>query len=556
MEAYNPGGDPEAAVEDELAELSHELIEQGVAPQGAEAARPGAEEGGRGAAELDAEDDGRPPESLSGVVTRGASLAGMGYVLSQVLTFVAYLVLARLATPADFGRFAAGGVIVNAGAVLGESGIEAALVHRRRRLQEAINSAFLATVVAGVGLTLLSLAAAPLVGLFFHSHETGVVAAVLSGWMLLRMLAIVPDALLMRRFSFARRVVIDPLSTVFFAAGAIPAAAAGLGVWALVIGTYASALLNVIAAWVFARYRPRPRLARFETWRELARFGRPVVIGNLIRRAVLEIPILAIGRFNGAAALGQFSYAARASTQSLGAVVNVGGYVLLPAFSRLSAHDERFRTAVRTALRWLCIVSFPVGMLLIPLGTPAVVLVFGHQWREAGHAATALAVYCAALSLDSIASEAWKANGRTDMLPRMHGLSLALTLVFVGGLVHFGLVWAAVGMSAAALGVAAYAVYGMSTALDIELRDLLREIWPATLASCLMAGALFCLEHFLVHADRYATVPGIALVALETVLGLVLYVGILGLFAPESTRQLIGVLRSRLGGALSRLRPA
>jgi O-antigen/teichoic acid export membrane protein len=486
---------------------------------------------------------------------RGAGLAGAGYVLSQGLTFAAYLALARLATPADFGHFTAGAVIVNAGAVVGESGIEAALVRRRTRLEEATNSAFLATLAAGIALTLLALAAAPLVGLFFSSHETAVVAAVLSGWMFLRMMAIVPDALLMRRFSFARRVVIDPLSTVFFAAASIPAAALGLGVWALVIGTYASALMNVIAAWIFARWRPRPRLARMQLWREMSRFGRPVMVGNLIRRAVFEVPVLLIGRFNGASALGQFNYAARVSTQSLSAVVNVGGYVLLPAFSRLSAFDERFQRAVRTSLRWLCIVSFPIGMLLIPLGTPAIVLVFGEQWREAGHAAMALGVYCAALSLDSIASEAWKANARTDMLPRMHGLSLLLTAVFVGGLVHFGLVWASIGMSAAALGVAAFALWGMSSALDIALRDLAREVWPATVASSAMAGALFCLDHFVVHADRHAIAPGVALVALEALVGVGLYLAILGVLAPRATRELLAAVRDRGLPLLRRLVP-
>jgi PST family polysaccharide transporter len=525
MEAHTPG-DAEA-VESDLAALSDELLAEGVEA---------------------------PPASLTGTVTRGAGLAGMGYVLSQALTFAAYLTLARLATPADFGRFTAGAVVVNAGAVLGESGIEAALVYRRQQLEEALNSAFLATVTGGVALTLVALAAAPLIGLFFHSHETGVVAAVLSGWMLLRLLAIVPDALLMRRFSFARRVVIDPLSSIFFAAGAIPAAAAGLGVWALVIGTYSAALLKVIAAWLFARWRPRPRLARMDTWRELGRFGRPVVAGNLIRRAVEEIPVLALGRFSGAGALGQFTYATRVASQSLGAVVNVGGYVLLPAFSRLSAHDDRFRTAVRTALRWLCILSFPAGMLLVPLGTPAVVLVFGEQWRAAGHAAMALAVYCSALSLDSIASEAWKANARTDMLPRMHGVSLVLTIVFVGALVQFGLLGVTIGMSAAAVGVAAYAVRGMSHALNIDLRDLLREIWPPAVAACLMAGALFCLEHFVVRADRYATAAGLALVALEALLGAAVYLSILGVLAPGSTRQLVGVARERLGRLWSRRR--
>jgi PST family polysaccharide transporter len=529
VEAPVPGGNAEA-VEDELAGLSDELLRD------------------TGDAE---------PEALSGVVTRGASLAGAGYVITQVLTFAAYLALARLATPADFGRFTAGAVVVNAGAVLGESGIEAALVHRRRQLEAAVNSAFLATFLGGVGLTLVALAAAPLIGLFFHSHETGVVAAVLSGWMMLRMMSIVPDALLMRRFSFARRVFIDPLSTIFFAAGAIPAAAAGLGVWALVIGTYASAILNVTAAWLFARWRPRPRLARRDIWRELSRFGRPVVGGNLIRRVVQEIPVLALGRVSGAGALGQFTYATRIATQSLGAVVNVGGYVLLPAFSRLSVHDERFRTAVRTALRWLCILSFPTGMLLVPLGTPAVVLIFGEQWRVAGHAAMALGVYCAALGLDSIASEAWKANARTDMLPRMHGLSLLLTIVFVGGLVHFGVVGVALGMSVAAVGVAAYAVRGMSQALGIELRDLVREIWPPAIAACLMAGALFCLEHFVVHSDRHGVVGGLALLVAETVIAGALYIALLAGVAPTSARQLLVVARSQagaLGGRLARRR--
>lgn len=501
------------------------------------------------------DDSGAPPAGLSGVVARGAGLAGVGYASSQLLTLATYLALARLLTPVDFGHFTAGSVVVSVGAVLGESGIEAALIHRRQQLEQAANSAFLGTLAGGVALTLLALAAAPLIALFFHSHETGVVAAVLSAWMLLRLIALVPDALLMRRFSFARRLVIDPLSSIFFAAGAIPAAAAGLGVWSLVIGTYAAAVFMAIAAWVFAGWRPRPRLARLDVWRELARFGRPVVAGNLIRHAVQEIPVLALGRARGPGVLGQFNYATRVASQPLGAVVNVGGYVLLPAFARLSAHDDRFRAAVRTALRWLCVLAFPAGMLLVPFGSPAVVLVFGEQWREAGHAAMALGVYCAATSLDSIASEAWKANGRTDMLPRMHGVSLLLTVIFVGALVQFGLVGVAIGMSASAVGVAAYAVRGMAHALGIRLADLLREIWPPALAASVMAGGLFCLEHFVVHADRHGTFAGLALLTLQTLAGGAVYLSILAVLVPGSMRELLDAARTRIERLRSRRRP-
>jgi PST family polysaccharide transporter len=487
-----------------------------------------------------------PPASLGGVVSRGISLAGIGYALSQALTFATYLALARLVSPADFGHFAAGSVVVGLSAVLGESGMLAALIQRRHNLEEALNSAFLATLAGGVALSLVALGAAPLVTLFFNSHEAGVVAAVMSGWMLLRLIAIVPDALLQRRFSFLRRVVVDPLSSLAFAAGSIPAAALGLGVWALVIGTYAAAIVTLVSPWAFARWRPRPRLASVAIWRELARFGRPVVLAHLILRAVEQIPILALGRFRSPGVLGQYTYASRVAAQPLGAVINVGGYVLLPAFSRLSAHDARFRAAVRRALRWLCITSFPAGLLLIPLGTPAVVLVFGERWREAGYGAMALGVFCAARGLDSIASEAWKASGRPDMLPRMHAVSLLLTVLFVGALVPFGLVGVTIGMSLTALGVGVYAVRGMSRALGIALGDLLHEIWPPAIAAAVMAGALFPLEHLVVHADHHGTVGGLALLSLEALLGAIVYLAALSVLAPHSTTELADAVRRRL----------
>lgn len=185
---------------------------------------------------------------------------------------------------------------------------------------------------------------------------------------------------------------------------------------------------------------------------------------------------------------------------------------------------------------------------MIPLAPPAVVLVFGERWREAGHAAMVLGVYCVALSLDSIASEAWKAVARTDMLPRMHGLSLVLTAVFVGALVEpFGLIGVTVGMSLAAAGVAAYATRGMSRVLGIPLADLLRELWPPALASTLMAGGLYCLQRWVVRAEHHGIALGIALVALEALLGGVLYTLVMARVAPGPTGELLRAARALPG---------
>jgi O-antigen/teichoic acid export membrane protein len=479
------------------------------------------------------------PPGLARVVMRGVGLAGGGYALSQILTFATYLALAKLISPAAFGTFAEGSILAGVGTIVGESGMLAALIHRRDRIEEAFNSALLASIAGGLALTIVGVAAAPVVGLYFHSHTAGDVAAVMAGGMFLRLLTLVPDAHLQRRFSFFRRVLVDPLEVLAFAAGSIIAATAGMGVWSLVIGTYAGALVGVVAAWALAGWRPRPRQASIGMWRELARFGRPVLGAELMRRFALEIPVLALGRFAGAGPVGQYTYSARVATQPLKAMVNVGGYVLLPAFARIAAEQERFQLAVLRSLRWVSATTFPVSMLLVPLGTPAVVLVFGETWREAGYGAMALAGYCAALSLDSLASEAWKAYGRPDMLPRMHGISLTLTTICVGALVPFGLIGVTIGMSVSAIGVAAYAVWGMNSALDIPLKSMQREIWPAAVAATLMAGMLFCLEHFVVQAESRGTAEGLALLVAEALLGVGIYLGLLAILAPGTVRELV-----------------
>lgn len=485
-----------------------------------------------------------PPPSLKKIVVRGVRYAGGGYVLGQAITLATYLALAKILKPSDFGVFAAGSLVVGIGSIAGESGMLAALIHRRGNVEAALNTALIANLVGGVLLTLLALALSPAIGALFHSDHVAVVAAVMSGCMLLRLAVIVPDALMQRRFSFLRRVVVDPVGMCIFAVAAIWTSLAGWGVWSLVFATYCQLAANVASAWMLVRWRPRPRLASIAIWRELTRYGRPAVAAELVRRATLETPVLALGRFVGSAALGQFTYSLRVATQPFGSVVNVGSYVLLPAFSRISHEDTRFRDAFIRSLRWMCIVAFPLALLLLPLGVPAVVLVFGHRWHEAGQGAAVLGIYCAALTLDSVASEAWKACGRPDMLPRMHTLSLVLTVGFVLALTPFGLIGVTLGMSVSAVCVAMYATRGVARVVGLPLRDLVGEIARPLAAGLPMVLALFALDRFVVHAEQRRPVLGLTLLAAEALLGLTIYtVALYGLSSPfaKELRRLVSM---------------
>jgi O-antigen/teichoic acid export membrane protein len=488
------------------------------------------------------------PSNLTQTVVRGVGLAGSGYVLAQALTLGFYVVLARLATPSDFGDFAAGTLIVSVGYLFAESGMMAALIHRPDRLEEAANTATISTAVGGVLLGLGGLAVSPLIGLLFDSSRIEQVAAASAGLMLLHPLQVVPEALLQRRFSFLRRVIVEPASVLVFGITAIILCANGLGVWGLVLATYARALLEVGLSWSLAGWRPRPHLASFQMWRELVRYGRYGVGATALERGTEQLPVVLIGHFAGAAQLGQYRYSQRIASTPLAAIVQGGSYVIFPALARITGNRERLRGASVRSLRMMCTFSFPLGLILIPLGLPIATIVFGDAWRDAGYAAMALSLFPLAGTLVSFASEVAKADGRPDIVTRTHAVSLTAGTGFMVALLPFDLVGVAAGFG---LGWLAGGIYSLARAaglLEVPRRWLFSEALPALGAGLIMVALLTPLEFLVVNADSRGTWVGLGLIVAEALLGLIVYLGALRLLAADTVREmaeLIPRLRGR-----------
>jgi O-antigen/teichoic acid export membrane protein len=469
-------------------------------------------------------------------------VSGVGFVLTQALSLAFALVLARVAEPRDFGEFAAGSILVAVGAILTESGMLAALIQRRDRIEEAASTALVSTLVSGTGLALLALALAPLVGLVFGSRDIGLVAAAMSGTLVLTSVQIVPNALMQRRFSFVRRVVSDPVGVIAFGVTATIACAQGLGVWGLVLGTYVGLVVHAGLSWALARWRPRLSLVSFAMWRELISFARHVLASEIVIRAHMTAETLLLGRFVSTSALGQYQYAQRIARQPLIAQVSIASAVLFPAFAHIAADEARLRAAFIRSLRWTAVTAFPLSLILLPLGEPLAVLLLGENWRPAGRATAALCLYAAGQALGSVASEVFKASGRPDFLPRMHLVSFVVSLALMLALLPFGLVGVAAAVSVGSVAMAAYAVRAASTVVRMPVRELAANLWPPAAAALAMALVVLPLEQVLVDADARAGLQGPAVLALEAALAAAIFLGVLRVVAPSFAREVFRAL--------------
>ena len=292
--------------------------------------------------------DSRPTAngSLSGTVHRVAGASALAQLVGQLVSFVQTIALARLLTPTDIGIFAAGTVLTALLTNFVEGGLQAGLVQRQGDLADADETVFRVTLMVGAAASLGCLAAAPVIGIIFNSRTAGLIAAATAGVVFIHSLTNVPEAVLQREFSVKRRLIAGPAIAVSYAVVAVSLAALGWGVWAMVAGMYASYITWVVSLWMITSWRPGRGHASFAMWRELARYGFPLVLAMISSRLRTAVEALVVGRVLSTAALGFFRYGQRIALIPQVGIIQVGAITLFPAFSRIAGDPETLRRRV------------------------------------------------------------------------------------------------------------------------------------------------------------------------------------------------------------------
>ncbi|HKV19653.1 MAG TPA: oligosaccharide flippase family protein [Mycobacterium sp.] len=478
------------------------------------------------------------PESLSGTLRRGAAISTGVLVFTQLVSLAQTLVLARLLSPEEVGWFAAGTVLSTFLLTFAEGGMSNALVQRQDRHTDVAVTVFWATLVTGIGWALVAVASAPLMAWIFGSHIVGLISAVSAGTIVLHSLTYVPDALMQRRFDFRQRLIVQPVIVVTFAITSVLLCANGFGVWGLVIGSYCSIVAWLIATWSLAGWRPRGAgRPSFALWRELARFSLPLVVWSVVNRARDLIETAAVGGALNATALGYYRYGSRLGALPEIAVIDVGSYVLFPAFARLAGDRERFRSAFLRALHVLWCLMIPVACFIVAAGEPLVTVLLGEKWRGAGVMLVALAGIGPGVALMAVGMESIKGVGRTRLLHWVTLVSTGLGLGLLFLLLPLGLTGVGIALSTSSLAAGIVSVLLARPLAGATFGELAHRVFPPILVAAIPAIALGVFEHQVVHADHHGFLLGTVIMVAEGLGYLALYGVGLALFVPSAWQE-------------------
>ena len=278
-------------------------------------------------------------------------------------------------------------------------------------------------------------------------------------------------------------------------------AAFGWGVWSLVAGTYASYVAWVVTLWMYL-LAARPGKVPLQ---DLAFAGQV----RLPPRAVDDrIPDPHGHRVAGGGPVpqhrcpGLLPLRAADRAHSPDGIIEVGATTLFPAFARIADQKDHFAAAYLRALHWSMVGAAAGTGIMLAVGEPAVVVLFGAKWRGAGVALVAMSGLNIGSAVSVVVQDAIKAQGRTRLI---NWFTLGDFVLGVGFLVTLigpvGFVGASLYISLTSLGCAVIMLILAQKVMTVPFRKVL---WVQTtpLPAMIVATAVtFLLEHYVLRSD-------------------------------------------------------
>jgi O-antigen/teichoic acid export membrane protein len=447
-------------------------------------------------------------ESIKSHMARGAAwMVAMRWSLRAV-GLINIAILARLLAPEDFGLVAMAMVVYGLFEMLSDANVDLPLIRMRQPSRADYDTAWTIQLMLGTGLTVLLMAAAPLIAVFFGDPRITLVVQIVALRGVILGLLNIGTVDFRRDFDFAKEFrfgVWRQLSAVAINLAIVLALRDYL---ALAIAVPVSAAVAVVLSYRMSPYRPRLSLARC---RRIWPFSQWLIVYYTAEYAADRGDELLVGRIAGAAALGHYSFASQIAVMPVRELVAPVVRALMPTTAKI-AHDRAaighaFRT-VSGLLAVLCL-AISVGMALV--ADDLVVVVLGEQWRGAAPIFRWLCLYAAAAGLIRGLQPFFVMVGRERAYAVLAAVQLALLVpVLLAAALHSveAIALARAAVAGAMVPVIFFAVTRIGPVDGAAVRAVLWRPLCATAAMVLAVLAVQGGHADLLAVDSWGTAPG------------------------------------------------
>lgn len=433
-------------------------------------------------------------QSLKDKTVKGTFWSGIDAFLSQGVTFIVGLVLARLLSPEEYGLI--GIVTIFTSVLLGivDSGFSNAIIRKQDVKDEDFNTLFLFNMAISIALFVLLFFSAPWIASFFDRPQLIPLVRVMGLLLILQALSIVQYTILSRRIDFKTKTKANIIAAASSGLIGIGMALAGCGVWSLAGQQLSRQLIYSICLWMYNKWWPQLRVSA-ESLRYMWGFGWKILISGLVYNIWNQLYQVVVGKFYSPATLGQYSRSKEYAGLFSSGMTNIVQRVTFPVLAQVQDDKERMISGYRRIIKDTMFITTVILISMGAIAEPLIYCLIGPKWHEA---ATYLPLICISMSLyplHAINLNMLQVQGRTDIYLY---LEIIKRVVSVGPLllgIFINIYWMLVGSIVAGIISFFLNTYYTGKKLGYTSWMQLKDIAPSYGVALFVAVAVYFLKY-------------------------------------------------------------
>lgn len=376
----------------------------------------------------------------SGKAVRGLSWAGFLQIALKGISFIKFIIIARFLIPAELGIFGVALITTGFFDAMTETGVASYLIQSDDKEHNYVSSAWVMSVARGFILSLLTLAAAYPVSIFFNNKDVLYIVLVASLIPLAKGLINPSEITFQKNLKFNKDFYYRSSIAVFdfFIASAL--VIIYKNALALVVALLFSTLFQVVLSFIFIS--PRPRFV-FEKnkLRDLFHFGKWITFISASNYFVEQLDGIVVGKMFGLGALGIYELAQKFSLQLMIDGGNVFSKITFPLFALIKTDDLRTIRALKKILLLAGLLFGTLTIFLVIFSREILFVFAGTKWLSADIPLKIFSLVGLITVMMAIVTSLFLAKVRQDITAKMtFARFIILAIIIIPASSHFGII--------------------------------------------------------------------------------------------------------------------
>lgn len=425
-------------------------------------------------------------------VTESLSFIYLEKVLSQFVSFVVTIVLARILMPSEYGIVAIIMVFLNIADVFVTAGMGNALI-QKKKIDDGDYSTILSfSVILSIILYVLLLITSPYVAQYYKMPLLAPLLKITALKLPLAAIMSVQQAYISRNMLFHKQLVATLIGSICSAVLGIFMAIKGFGAWALVSQYLCNSVISLITLQLLISYRFHIgfEIARFT---RLFSFGWKLLASSLIDRLYSEVRSLVIGKMFTPADLAFYTKGQFFPNLLMSNIDSSMTRVLFPVISKQQDDLQQVRNIISSTVAVSSYLIIPLLVCFSFVADKLILIVLTEKWLPCVPYLQIFCVYYMFTPMKSAKYQAISAIGRSDVLlkceivQKFFGIIILLYTIFVCGTVKA----IALGNIAFTLITVVITTVICKKYIGLSYRDQLRDITHALITSGFVLVVLY-----------------------------------------------------------------